>query len=216
MWSSNRRELEAVCKAADLLFPRLTNYLQLTICQEIWKVLGTPQVDLFATALNHRLPRYMSPCPDPQALEVDAMYQRWDNLEAYAFPPLPLLRQVLLKLRLSNCKMILVAPCWPRQPWFTDLLDHLVGHPIALPDREDLLFQPGLNVLHPNPRRLRLHAWLLYGGDLLSKGCQEQPVTWQSAPLGNHLVNNMNPNGTSFRSGALKGKWIHAIPLFPN
>ena len=33
----------------------------------------TPHVDLFATHLNHKLPLYMSPIPDPKAWDIDAL-----------------------------------------------------------------------------------------------------------------------------------------------
>ena len=46
-----------------------------------------PQVDLFATRFNHKLPRFVSPVPDQTAWAVDALSLRWDQLEAYAFPP---------------------------------------------------------------------------------------------------------------------------------
>ena len=32
-----------------------------------------PQIDLFATKFNHKLPQYVSPVPDPKALAVDAL-----------------------------------------------------------------------------------------------------------------------------------------------
>ena len=40
------------------------------ICQKWF----TPHVDLFATHLNHKLPLYMSPVPDPNAWDIDALY----------------------------------------------------------------------------------------------------------------------------------------------
>ena len=46
-----------------------------------------PQVDLFATRFNHKLPQFVSPVPDPTAWAVDALSLQWDQLEAYAFPP---------------------------------------------------------------------------------------------------------------------------------
>ena len=46
-----------------------------------------PQVDLFATRFNHKLPRFVSPVPDSEAWAVDALSLQWDHLEAYAFPP---------------------------------------------------------------------------------------------------------------------------------
>ena len=65
------------------------------IAQAVFEMWGTPMVDLFATALNRRLPVYCSPVPDPMAWHVDAFTAPWDHLEAYAFPPFPVLRLVL-------------------------------------------------------------------------------------------------------------------------
>ena len=53
------------------------------ICQKWF----TPHVDLFATHLNHKLPLYMSPIPDPRAWDIDAVSINWTNLTAYAYPP---------------------------------------------------------------------------------------------------------------------------------
>ena len=39
------------------------------ICQKWF----TPHVDLFATHLNHKLPLYVSPIPDPKAWDIDAL-----------------------------------------------------------------------------------------------------------------------------------------------
>ena len=58
-----------------------------------------PQVDLFATWFNHKLPQFVSPVPDPTAWAVDALSLHWDQLEAYAFPPVSLIPQVISKLR---------------------------------------------------------------------------------------------------------------------
>ena len=48
------------------------------ICQKWF----TPHVDLFATHLNHKLPLYMSPIPDPRAWDIDALNINWTNLTA--------------------------------------------------------------------------------------------------------------------------------------
>ena len=37
----------------------------------------TPHVDLFATRLNHKLPLYVSPVPDPNAWDIDALNINW-------------------------------------------------------------------------------------------------------------------------------------------
>ena len=38
---------------------------------------GPPQVDMFANSLNFKLKDYISACPDPQALAVDALNCQW-------------------------------------------------------------------------------------------------------------------------------------------
>ena len=43
------------------------------ICQKWF----TPHVDLFATDLNHKLPLYVSPDPDPNAWDIDALNINW-------------------------------------------------------------------------------------------------------------------------------------------
>ena len=40
----------------------------------------TPHVDLFATHLNHKLPLYVSPIPDPKAWDIDALNIDWVSL----------------------------------------------------------------------------------------------------------------------------------------
>ena len=57
------------------------------ICQKWF----TPHVDLFATHLNHKLPLYVSPIPDPKAWDIDALNINWTGLTAYAYPPTALL-----------------------------------------------------------------------------------------------------------------------------
>ena len=61
-------------------------------------------IDLFATSLTARLPVNFSPTSDPRAAGTDALLQPWDDLQAYAFPPIAIIRRVLVKLRSSrNC-----------------------------------------------------------------------------------------------------------------
>ena len=124
-------------------------------------------IDLFATALTARLPVYFSPASDPRAAGTDALLQPWDDLQAYAFPPIAIIRRVLLKLRSSkNCELTLIAPFWPQRDWFPDLLKLLSDVPITLSDRKDLLRQPHFHRFHQNLPMLRLTAWRLSSGSL--------------------------------------------------
>ena len=92
-----------------------------------------PHVDLFATHLNHKLPLYMSPIPDPNAWDIDALNIDWTGLTAYAYPPMALLHRVIQKIRQYHCLIIVIAPGWPGMPWFWDLVQLSIEIPLQLP-----------------------------------------------------------------------------------
>ena len=122
-------------------------------------------IDLFATSLTARLTVFFAPAWEPKAVRVDAFLQPWDNLQAYAFPLIVIIKRVLLKLRAShNCDLTLLTPFWPQREWFPDLLELLSDIPIELPKRRDLLRQPHFHRFHENLPVLRLTAWRLSGG----------------------------------------------------
>ena len=72
-------------------------------------------IDLFATSLTARLPVYFSPASDLRAAGTDALLQPWDDLQAYAFPPIAIIRRVLLKtevfeeLRVDSHRSVLAS-----------------------------------------------------------------------------------------------------------
>ena len=57
------------------------------VCRLLWKVWGSPTVDLFATSLHYRFPHFISPFPDHSAVATDAFLSNWDDQELYVFPP---------------------------------------------------------------------------------------------------------------------------------
>ena len=69
-----------------------------------------PQVDLFATRFNNKLPQFVSPVPDPQACAVDALSLSWEDLDPYAFPPAAILGKVVEKLQDYPCNRIIKRP----------------------------------------------------------------------------------------------------------
>ena len=48
------------------------------IFQEIVCRFGQPDIDLFASRLNHKLEKYISFRPDPNAMAVDAFFNIFD------------------------------------------------------------------------------------------------------------------------------------------
>ena len=99
----------------------------------------TPHVDQFATRLNHKLPLYVSPVPDPNAWDIDALNINWLVLTAYAYPPTFFLHRVIQKIRQCNCLIIVIAPGWPGIPWFWDLVQLSTEIPLQLPVSTTLL-----------------------------------------------------------------------------
>ena len=115
-----------------------------------------PQVDLFATRFNNKLPQFVSPVPDPQAWVVDALSLSWEDLDPYAFPPAAILGKVVEKLQDYPCnRIILIAP------GFWDLVAISSQIPLCLPNLPNLVSQPFNQTLHRNLSNLNLHAWLL-------------------------------------------------------
>ena len=143
------------------LLPHSEWSLNLTVFQSLSR-LWPVQIDLFATSENHCCSIYFSPFRDPMSAGTDAFLQSWDGLQAYTFPPVPIIPRVLAKLRASTgTELTLVAPHWAQRPWFSDLLQLSLAPPVILSDRPDLLRLPRSRHLYPDLRRLRLHTWRL-------------------------------------------------------
>ena len=99
--------------------------------------------------------------PDQKALSIDAISMDWNRIHTYAFPPFHLIQTVINKIRISQCKIVLIAPLWPDRPWFPELLGLLVSPPVSLLVIPNLLAQLKGRILHQNPGHLQLHAWEL-------------------------------------------------------
>ena len=129
------------------------------VFQRLCRKWHRPQIDLFATRFNHKLPQFVSPVPDSLALAVDALTLPWEDLDAYAFPPTAILGKVVEKLQESPCKrLILIAPGWPNMPWFWDLVTMSSQVRLSLPNLPNLLTQPFNQIPHRNLTNLNLHA----------------------------------------------------------
>ena len=118
-----------------------------------------PHIDLFATRLNHKVPLYISPVPDQNAWDIDALNINWLGLTPYAYPSTALLHRVIQKK--SSCLIIVIATGWPGMPWFWDLVQLSTEIPLQLPVSRTLLQLSHNYVFHSNPQYLNLHAWCL-------------------------------------------------------
>ena len=104
---------------------------------------------------------YVSPVPDPNAWDIDALNINWTGLTAYAYPPTAILHRVVQKIRQCHCLIIVIAPGWPGIPWFWDLVQLSTEIPLQLPVSTTLLKQSHSYVFQSSPQHLNLHAWCL-------------------------------------------------------
>ena len=130
----------------------------------LFEMFGRPIIDLFASAENNRLPTFCSRRYHPLAWKIDAFSFPWTDLCLYAFPPWCMIPRVLATLKRSTSTMILIAPCWPNQPWFPLLLSLLMDLPFKFPmNSKNLLTQRRGSIQHRDLSTLHLSAWKLSG-----------------------------------------------------
>ena len=61
----------------------------------IYQIWYRPMVDMFATKMNNKLPLYLSPVPEPNAMAVDALNISWVALDGYAYCPIALIPKLI-------------------------------------------------------------------------------------------------------------------------
>ena len=59
------------------------------IFQRIWQQMAPASNRSLCNEIQHKLPQFVSPVPDPRAIAVDALTLPWEDLDAYAFPLQP-------------------------------------------------------------------------------------------------------------------------------
>ena len=185
--------------------------LDQAVCNLVLSVTGYPNIDLFATRLNNRLPVYVSPIPDDRALAIDALSMNWDRIHAYAFPPFALIPAIISKIRQHQCKIVLVAPFWPEASWFPELLRLLVAPPIRLPVKQHLLTQ--LQFVRNNIENLRLHVWILCANqseiEAFRRKLPNTPLKLDEFLLEKSMISN----GTFSPVGVVSGRLIQSWHL---
>ncbi len=107
---------------------------------QIWDLFGEAEVDLFASQESSQCPLWFS-LSFPTTLGIDGFAHPLPNVSLYAFPPIKLIPAVLCRVKVSGARLLLIAPFWPSQTWFSDLTTLLYRPPWEIPIRWDLLSQ---------------------------------------------------------------------------
>ena len=187
------------------------------VCERLWILWGRPEVDLFATSLNNKLPLFIAPMPEGPEESVDAFVQDWSNRFLYAYPPTKVIRRVLSKFVSSReSEMILITPMWPNQQWFPDLMMSLTDHPRPLPKWPNLLVQPHRpRVTCVSLDRLSLTAWRLSSSLRKTRVFQSKLQREWPTTSGRHQRSCTRPNGEHIDDGAVTIDSLQFVPLYP-
>lgn len=110
--------------------------------------LGDPEIDLFASRINHKCKKYVSWRKDPFAFQIDAFTITWKNFFFYAFPPFSIISRVLKKIKKDAATGILIVPFWPTQPWYPIFNEMLIEQPLK--------FKPDIKLLLSTNRKPHL------------------------------------------------------------
>ncbi|KAA6368459.1 MAG: hypothetical protein EZS28_036015 [Streblomastix strix] len=82
-----------------------------------------PTIDLFSQHFNNLLPRFMSTIGGHGETAKDALNQTWKKELPWIHPPIPLLPAVLKKIIEEQIEAMIIAPLWPGQIWYTELVN---------------------------------------------------------------------------------------------
>ena len=187
--------------------------LDMDIFQEIVCRFGKPDIDLFASRLNHKLEKYISFRPDPNAMAVDAFSISWTKQYVYIFAPFSTLSMVLRKIVEDEAEALVVAPLWTTQSWWPQLAHLIVDFPIRLPPTSKILYQPN-NPERTHPlQKLKLGAFRVSGKFCKAEEFRESLPTSSFKHGDNLQRNNMNVTLESGSSFQVLGKLIHFNPL---
>lgn len=157
-------------------------------------------VDLFASRLNNKLPKYVSGKPDPNAFAIDAFSLTWDNNFYFMFPPFNLLPRILQKIEEDRVSALLIPPLWPTQSWWPSLLHLVAGQCYRLPNTRQILHLPHKPGQQHPMKKLRLGCFLLSGDPSKIRECQNKPENLYSShgdpPLNNNIMGTFQ-NGSN-------------------
>ena len=142
--------------------------LNLKIFNEAQKILSIQsQVDCFSTRINTQLPEYFSRRPDPGAKFIDAITVNWHPHLCYLFPPFSLLPRVLQKIQVEQVDALIVAPYWPTQSWFSQILSLAAQEPLIYkPSGTNLILLQDPKAKHPLAEKLSLTVAVLSGKNI--------------------------------------------------
>ena len=170
-------------------------------------------VDLFASRTNHKIARYVSRRPDPEAYAIDAFTMTWSNEVFYMFPPFSLIGRILQKVQEEETEAVLVAPIWRTQSWWPSLLDLICGKCYQVRQTKQNLYLPhDMDRKYPL-KRLNLGVFCISGRNSKTVGFKREQGTSSFSPGETVLNKSTTP---TFHNGSNFAIQKELIPFNPN
>ena len=149
-------------------YSRLSNHyewhLQPALFSHLDLLWGPHDIDRFACMTNTQLPVFNSRFADPLSSGIDALSQQnWGSMNNYVNPPFRMIPQVLQKIRQAKALATVIAPKWPAQTWYQQLLRMSIAPPIPLPNHPHCFIHLGLNPEPLRNRKWKVFAWRVSG-----------------------------------------------------
>ncbi|XP_045182640.2 uncharacterized protein LOC123541290 [Mercenaria mercenaria] len=173
-----------------------------------------PDVDVFASRLNKRLPKFVSWFPEPGAMAVNAFSLSWNQFVPYLFPPFNSIGKVINKVVSDKVdKALMVVPYWFTQSWFPVLLENMSDFPIRLPRHQDLLALPHNKKFHPLGKKLKMIGVVLSGRACRVEEFQKKLLTLSQSHGLEEQPSSTAVLGKSGVCGIVLGFPVHFIRL---
>lgn len=187
--------------------------LEETVFTQIISIFGKPSIDMFASRLNKQVDRYVSWKPDPDAEEIDAFSVHWSHELIYAFPPFSLVGRVLQIVQRDQAEVVLVAPLWVTQNWYTVLMQMLISTPRIFKVKPGTLRIPQSSQIHPLVNKLHLMVCRISGKPTKAESFRNNQSV-SLCRLGERQLRNSTPHilTNGFHS-VVKGRKIFFKPL---
>ena len=134
------------------------------IFQKLEKLWGPHTVDRCASMISTKLEVYNSLYYDPKSAGVDCLAQTdWAAHNNFVNPPFWMIPRLLKTIKTQRASATLVAPWWPAQTWFQDLVQMMIDWPISIPNSSRVVQRI---LAKPEPQKnkhWRLYAWRISG-----------------------------------------------------
>ena len=188
--------------------------LNIEVFMKLEHMIGSCDIDMFASRANKKLPIYVSYKPDVHAYAINAFSISWTDFNCiYMFPPFSVLGAVLQKIDTDCATAIVIAPVFTTQVWFPRLIQMISGQSYLLPETNSCLYLPGNPGKKHSLTKMHLAAFQISGNTSLVQDYRQKlpTLSWHHGdrPLRNNIT-HISRSGCTF---AVRNKLITLTPL---